>query len=61
MPKELPRVDLESPSDLDYIVGAVNKYATAVARQRVRTPSELGVVSPLEETLRHSIERVRRD
>lgn len=61
MPTELPRVDLESASDLDYIVDAVNKYATALAKQRVRAPSEIGVASPLEETLRRSIERVRRD
>lgn len=58
MPQELPRVELEHPSDLDFIVDAVAKYAHAIAKQRVRTPSTLGVSSPLEETLRHAIERV---
>ncbi|WFD35837.1 hypothetical protein MCUN1_002705 [Malassezia cuniculi] len=57
MPQELPRVELEHPSDLDYIIDAVAKYANALAKQRVRGPSELGVTSPLEETLKHSIER----
>lgn len=56
MPKELPRVDLEHPSDLDFIVHAVGSYANAAAKERLRSRSHLAA-SPLEDTLAHAIER----
>lgn len=59
MPKELPKVDLEHPSDLDYIANAVRRYALDVGKERLRARIHRGGASTLEETLEHALDRVR--
>lgn len=58
MPKELPKVDLEHPSDLDYITHAVQKYAMDIAQERLRARSR-GGSSALGDTMEQAVERVR--
>ncbi|WFD04696.1 hypothetical protein MVES1_000019 [Malassezia vespertilionis] len=55
MPKELPRIDLEHPSDLDYITHAVNAYANDIGKEHMRARGRQG--SALEDTLDHALER----
>lgn len=59
MPKELPKVDLEDPSDLDYIADAVRRYALDVGKERLRARSQRGGASALEETMAQALDRVR--
>ena len=59
MPKELPKVDLEHPRDLDYIINAVRKYALDAGKERLRARGLHGAASSLEGTLEHAVERVR--
>lgn len=59
MPKELPKVDLEHPSDLDYITDAVRRYALDVGKERLRARNHRDGPSPLEPTMERALERVR--
>lgn len=59
MPKELPKVDLEDPSDLDYIADAVRRYAVDVGKERLRARSQRGGASALEDTMAQALDRVR--
>lgn len=56
MPQELPRVDLEHPSDLDFIVDAVHRYAKDVGAERLRGRRQ---AASIEQTVEHALARVR--
>ena len=55
MPRELPRVDLEHPSDLDFIVQAVHSYARDVGAERLRTRGR--AAAALQDTLDQALAR----
>ena len=56
MPQEFPRVDLEHPSDIDFIINAVLRYATDVGHERLRTRGR--GAAALEGTLEQALARV---
>ncbi|EDP43442.1 hypothetical protein MGL_2452 [Malassezia globosa CBS 7966] len=55
MPKELPPVDLEHPSDLDFIVHAVHAYALDIGSERLRTRGRNA--ASLQDTMNHALSR----
>ncbi|CCU99073.1 unnamed protein product [Malassezia sympodialis ATCC 42132] len=55
MPQEFPRVDLEHPSDIDFIINAVLRYATDVGHERLRTRGR--GAAALEGTLEQALAR----
>jgi len=59
MPKELPRVELEHPSDLDFIINAVRTYAMQISSLQLREQGLVGDLSALEDRIAHALERVR--
>ncbi|WFD32437.1 hypothetical protein MSPP1_003484 [Malassezia sp. CBS 17886] len=57
MPKELPKVDLEHPSDLDFITQSVLTYASGLAKERLRARGQRGAAPALEDTVELALER----
>lgn len=57
MPSELPPVDLEHPSDLDFMVQAVYQYALESGRERLARRGRGG--KALEKVLEQALGRVR--
>ena len=57
MPKELPPVDLEHPSDLDFIVHAVHAYALDIGSERLRTRGRNA--ASLQDTMKPALSRGR--
>lgn len=57
MPKELPPVDVEHPSDLDFMIQTIQSYALDIGRERLRARGR--GAAHLEPMLEQAVGRVR--
>ncbi|WFD20880.1 glycerol-3-phosphate dehydrogenase (NAD(+)) [Malassezia caprae] len=55
MPQEFPRVDLEHPSDIDFIINAILRYATDIGKESLRARGR--GAAALEGTLEQALAR----